>query len=392
MSTEAVPVSPPLAPVPSGQDQGVFYASLAGRLEAQDQGSTVTIWSDPEPEVSALAAPVRARVRYAPLGAVGADGTTPVTEASLVVQTWLWDYADLRAGGAPGAVPAVLVLGGVDEAECVAAATAHVTNDPAYADLDATERTTLLTDYESGTAALLVPAGAGLGLGAIDGGHASGYRRVTLSAWNGEGDPIETTALIDLLSSRGGPALSQHPLVEALRGPLHPAVVPVEGGIRVRHRGAGLSTATVITIGGAALADLWADAAGTTLYGTAPPGAPGPADLIVDGTVHAAAVDYTEDAVAATGAVMQAQLAMLEELELVGQELVAAGGLTDELSGQLTSELAGWEHESGHLITERLDALGLAATPSEVGATIDGFGDALAAAYEAALSVLRTAP
>jgi hypothetical protein len=371
--TLAMPVGLPAADV----DAASFFADLANRIEAQVSATGVSVWSDADALYSGLYPMVKAAVWYVPAGSAGLDGG-PVSSPTLYCRTWPLEYLSLRAstGGGDTALPAVIGYGSVDPAEVELAIASELVSNEQYAHLTDAERTTTVSDFMAGNARLLVEAGHRIGMGQVDGSRADGDRRVDIILSGTTDLPLPPAFYWSLWATVGGELVTGHPLIALVQGPVSPAMAPIEGGIRVKLSGEGLTNTTPVSFGGVAATAARASADGTAIYVDAPAGAAGTVDVVVGTTTHSAAFAYTEDVVATAQAALTSQILYLGELAA----LASAGSLDDDTRLRLGIELDHAGIVAGGAIERRSSATGAPAIDPAV-------ADLIAAALPALTSL-----
>ncbi|HKQ50378.1 MAG TPA: IPT/TIG domain-containing protein [Phycisphaerae bacterium] len=363
-SDQSLTLAMPVGLHPTGEDPETFYAELESRIEAQTStASVVSIWTDPNDRYSGIYAMIKAAVRYAPTGAPGLDGTTPVTTPTLICRTWVWDYLSLQSASGGRSVPTlvVAVYSNLDEAAVRIDITVEFAANPVYADLTSDERAAAVDEFMSGDSVVLVSAGTRLGRGAQDTAHASAYRKVELSLHDAESSLLAPAFQFSVFATLGGPLVDAHPLLKLLQGPLMPAVAPVEGGTRVSFRGSGLSDSSSITFGTVAGTDLHASTDGTLLYATVPEGEEGTVDVSVDGTVYPASFSYTQDVVTTAVAAIDSFRVRVQEITERAATLLGLGELDEETQSGLYQDLDNAGETTGQVIAGRWKQSGDAA-------------------------------
>jgi hypothetical protein len=349
--TLAMPVGLPA----TGVDAAAFFADLAGRIEAQVSATVVSVWTDADAVYSGLYPMVKAAVWYAPVGAAGLDGG-PVSSPTLYCRTWPLEYLSLRAstGGGDTALPAVIGYGNVDPDEVELAIASELASNEQYANLSDADRTTIVSDFMAGNARLLVEAGHRIGMGQVDSSRADGDRRVDVTLSGSTDLPLPPAFYWSLWATVGGELVTGHPLIALVQGPVSPAMAPIEGGIRVKLSGTGLTNTTPVSFGGVAATAARASADGTAIYVDAPAGAAGTVDVVVGTTTYSAAFAYTEDVVATAQAALTSHLLYLGELAA----LASAGPLDDDTWLKLKIEADHAGVTAGGAIEHRSSAIG----------------------------------
>lgn len=363
MADTTLTLALPLGLPDAGTDAAAFFTDLGSRIRATVTGNCISAWTDPDALYSGVGPMIKAAVWYVRAGDPGLDGTTPVTSNTLYCKTWLWQYISLRtaAGGGSTLLPAVIALANLEEAAVQSAVSAELAGNSKYANLTDDERATSLADFLAGSARLVADAGTCLGCGEVDTSQADGYRRADVTLFDADGNSLDPAFYFSLWDTIGGTLVDGHPLIPLVQGPVTPALAPIEGGIRVRVTGTGLSDGSVVIIGGAEATDAWAGSGGTTLYVTVPEGTAGPVDVTVDGTAYAGAFAYTEDVLATAQAAVLAYMLALGEVSERAAALSAAGSLDDAAREDLLGRLYQAGLTTGQVIEERSANAGAAA-------------------------------
>ena len=384
--TLAMPVGLPM----EGVDPEAFYADLAPRLAAEvSAGGVVSVWTDPADAYSGVHGMIRAAASYAKAGSPGLDGVTPVVSATLFLRTWIWEYMSLgaAAGGSSVALPSVIGISNLDEAGVLADVTAELGANPAYADYTADQRTEAVDGFMEGMALLLTNAGSRLGRGQVDASRADGYRRVDVALYDSSGTILQPPFQFSLWSAVGGTWVDGHPLVELVQGPFEPAMSPIEGGIRVKFTGSGLSDAAAINFGGAAPTSVRASSDGKSLYATVPAGS-GIVDVVVNGTTYASAFAYVEDVLSTARASLASHAISAAEIAQRAADLEAGGALDDEARAELGFELMRAGLTAGEVIEARSRLSGAAALDEVVGVLLEDAQPDLADLISSALAAI----
>jgi hypothetical protein len=105
-------LSMPLAVPPTGADLAVFYATFAGRLTPSWSPATgLTVWVAADASIARLYAPLKAAIRFLPVGTLVAGN--PTTTNTLVLQTWPAAYVPVKEA-LQSAVPSEIRMENVD--------------------------------------------------------------------------------------------------------------------------------------------------------------------------------------------------------------------------------------------------------------------------------------
>lgn len=374
-----------------GDDPAAFFTDLSGKLEASVSGDVISVWTDPAAEYSGIYPMIKSAAWYVKAGNPGADGTTPVSADTLYCKTWLWEYIDLSASAGGGsALPAVIAYSGLEEAQVQADVTAELTDNAKYANMTDQERTDGAAAFIAGDARMVVEAGTRLGMGQVDGSHPNGWRKVEIALYDADLNLLDPSFYFTLWDTVGGEMVESHPLIALVQGPVTPATAPVEGGIRVKITGTGLSDATPVTFGGVAATDVRVkpDGTGTVLYATVPAGTSGTVDVVVDGTTHAGAFAYTEDVAATAQASLSSYVLYIGELTDLANAYAAAGTLDEAKRSELRDELEQAASTAGEVIEQRSANAGAAAMDPAVGEMLSDAIASLETLIDGALSAI----
>jgi len=216
----------PLAVLPGGADPATFYGTFTGRLSAEQDGDAVTAWVAADPVLATVHAPVKAAMRFAPVGTV--LDTAPLATDTLVLQTWPLAYTDLEPA-LPSAVPAVVLIGNVDRAGVREAVRGL------YVAIGRPE--TSVDAFLAGDGLLLVAAGAAVATAAPGTAPPDPARpnSVVITAADADGAAVNVTQLFADGAALAGIDAALHPLL---------ASIDLEGWIDI----------TVVDEGGAPLA------------------------------------------------------------------------------------------------------------------------------------------
>lgn len=149
-------LSMPLAVPPTGADLTVFYATFAGRLTASWSPATgLTVWVAADASIARLYAPLKAAMRFLPVGTLVSGN--PTTTNTIVLQTWPASYVAVQEA-LQSAVPSEIQMENVDPAAVRTAVT------PLFS---AIGRTGAAVDsFIAGDGLLLVEAGVSIGAAA----------------------------------------------------------------------------------------------------------------------------------------------------------------------------------------------------------------------------------
>jgi hypothetical protein len=398
MSTAPVTLAMPVGLPATGADPQVHYTALRPNLQvavAPDQ--TVQVWVADVAALSALASMCKGRLRHVPVGAVGPDGMATATSL-LLLQPWLWDHLALRGRAPAGSVlPALVVYGNVDVADMTAAIQAELATNPRYQTLGAAERAQAQANFVAGTVALLVTAGVVIGRASVDpappAGTSAGARRLDLSFRDRDGGALDPRLYFDLWGLIGGPLVRDHPLPEALRRPVTPALAPIEGGTRVRIDAAGVDATTTVDIGGVAATDVTIDPAGSAIYATVGAHGVGTVDVTLNTPGQPAqsfvgALTYVADLPSAARASALSYAVQLIEVRDRALALDAAGQLTADARNQLRLEVDIAQHTAADAIDQRSAAGGGAPSDPAVGAVWEDMHAQLLGLHEAITAVI----
>lgn len=371
----AMPVGLPA----DGVDSATFFTTLSGLIEADvTSENAIEVWTDAAREYSGVYPMARSFAWYVPTGSPGLDGSSLVSTPTIYCRTWLDEYLSLRtaSGGGGTVIPAVVEYSNLDESEVRSDVTTLVATEERYAALAADEKAAFVDGFMTGSAKLLVGAGARFGAGQVDSTHAAGYRKVSVRLLDTHEEVLAPSFYFSLWDAIGGQWIDDHPLIALVQGPVTPATAPVEGGTTVKVIGTALTSATTVTIGGAAATTGWATPDGTALYVTVPQNGAGLVDVVVGSTTHSAALAYTEDVVATARAAAESYAIHAEALADMANAYAAAGTLDDETRAELRRVLNRLGLGAGYVVERRHRESGASALDPAVA---DVFAERLAA-------------
>jgi hypothetical protein len=346
-------------------DIATYYQNLKQAMSVTvASNETVRIWTSDDDQYTTLFAMAKGALRFLPKGAQGPK-SIPVTDATLVLKIWIWDYLNLRKSVAPGkSLPKLITYGNVDEAKVRTAIQQEVGGNPRYAKRTAIEKTAMVDAFMKDGSRLLISAGIPIGQGVPDSSTdapMSGARRVDLEFVHRDGTVASPNDVFEVWSITLGPSVEDHPLLGFLRGPIVPSVVPLEGGLRVRIAGVNIAAGTVAELDGVALSDQVISVDGQSLHGTAPAAVEGKHTLVLrppggGETVVIGTVTYVTDVATTARAVVAAHSVRLQEIRDTVARLKTEGGLDDPAR----SQIFGWLSELHMVSSEPIISRSLA--------------------------------
>jgi hypothetical protein len=380
LSDTELTLAMPVALPGEGVDAATFYAALSPLIDAQVTDNVISVWTEASSDDYCGIYPmIRAAAWYVPSGSTGIDGSTPVTSNTLYCKTWLWEYKGLQDSAGGTIVPAVIAYSNLEQAKVQSDLEAELARNDRYAGWDTTKRGEAVTNFLAGNLKVLLDAGTRVGVGLEDTTDRSGYRKVNLTLLDADGNALDPSFYFSLWDTIGGDWVDNHPLIALVQGPVSPAMSPIEGTLRVKVTGTGLTADTAVTFGGVAATDGYASSDGVALYVTVPEGVAGTVDLVVDANTYPGAFVYTEEVLATAQAALVSYLIYLEELKQRANDLSAAGTLDNDAIEELEYEMQLCATRSTSAVGLRVSNSGAAAADPAVFELFDNAIDSIQA-------------